>query len=125
MEEKEAGEPVRAGPLRPDDLDLRRPCADDGRPGAPRELGTDSLSAGGGDGDQDLPASSASSWMKFTSFRVRKMKVKVSYLLTILSCGPRMICIVCTHTLGIATLISGVRFHEILEWFVAPALRYV
>ena len=69
VEEKEAGEPVRAGPLRPEDLDFLRPCADEGRPTAPRGLGAVSLSAGGGDGDQVLPASSASSWMKFVSVR--------------------------------------------------------
>lgn len=57
--EKDAGDPellrkeLPVAP-RPDARDLRKPCADDGRPGGDR------ASAGGADGDHGLPARSAS-----------------------------------------------------------------
>ena len=45
---------------RADALDLRRPCADEGRPGGLKEFGEPTRS-GGAEGDHDLPANAASS----------------------------------------------------------------
>lgn len=122
VDEKEAGEPERAVLDRAEALDLRRPWADEGRPGAPRELGADSLSAEGGDGDHDLPASSASSYVKRALCGGWGRGIISSYLLTILGSSPRVVRVIRTHTLGITTLIGGVGLHELFEWFVPSKL---
>lgn len=61
LDPKEAGELDRGMVLRADALDLRKPWADEGRPGGLVEDKEAVLSAGGAEMDQLLPASAASS----------------------------------------------------------------
>jgi hypothetical protein len=86
--------------LRAEVRDLRKPCAEDGRPGEFVPL--PELNVGGADGDQNLSARAASNWRKLSL----KLKIRRSaYLFAILRSCPTMVGVVGTCTLLISALI--------------------
>lgn len=103
---------------RADALDLRSPCADDGRPGALNESGEPTRS-GGADGDHGLPANAASTCQCPHMSVASNGAQQVAHLFPVLSRSPAMIGIVRAHSLLVPARLGVVRLHEFLEWRIA------